>query len=114
MISWKKLSIKSNLINMLLGVSLGSILVIGYLGWSRVRVTLKERIFEQLTSVRASKAYQLEFYIQTLRNHVETLFEDRMVVAAMVEFNKEFKQLNQKYIELDWIAKIKEYYQVNW
>ena len=111
MISWKKLSIKSNLIIMLLGVSLGSILVIGYLGWSRVRVTLKERIFEQLTSVRASKAYQLEFYIQTLRNHVETLCEDRMVVAAMVEFNKEFKQLNQKYIELDWIAKIKEYYQ---
>ena len=46
---------------MLLVASLGSILVVGYLSWSKARETLTERIFDQLTSVRASKAYQVEF-----------------------------------------------------
>ncbi|MDY6802890.1 MAG: adenylate/guanylate cyclase domain-containing protein [Cyanobacteriota bacterium] len=106
-----RLTIKSKLTIMLLGVSLGSILVIGYLSWNRARNTLQETIFNQLTSVRSSKAYQIESYFQNLRNHVETLSENRMIVAAMVEFNKEFKQLNRAYIPVDWVTKIEGYYE---
>lgn len=85
-----KLSIKSKLQIMLLSASLGSILVVGYLSWSKSRNILTERIFSQLTSVRASKAYQIESYFNLLRNQIETLCENRMVVEAMTEFDTEF------------------------
>ena len=105
-----RLSIKSKLQIMLLVASLGSILVVGYLSWSKAREILTERIFDQLTSVRASKAYQVESYFQTLRHHIETLCEDRMVVSAMVEFNQAFAQLNQASIPGDWERDIEGYY----
>lgn len=105
-----RLSIKSKLQIMLLVASLGSILVVGYLGWSKARETLTERIFDQLTSVRASKAYQVESYFQTLRHHIETLCEDRMVVSAIVEFKQAFAQLNRASIPTDWEQDIEGYY----
>jgi class 3 adenylate cyclase len=105
-----RLTIKSKLQLMLLAVSLASILVIGYVGWSRARAALQGAIFNQLTSLRSSKAYQLESYFKNLRNHVETLCEDRMVVTAMVEFKKGFKQLNQEYIPVDWNNPLEAYY----
>ena len=111
MLIFNRISIKSKVQVMLLLVSLGSILVAGYLSWSRVRMALSGRISEQLTSVRASKAYQIESYIKTLRHHVETLCEDRMVVAAMEEFNKGFNQLNQQAIAADWEKALATYYQ---
>lgn len=110
MFGLNRLSIKSKLQVMMLVASLGSILVVGYLSWSKAQSTLTERIFNQLTSVRASKAYQVESYFKTLQNHIETLSEDRMVVSAMVEFNQAFTQLNQASISADWKSKIAAYY----
>ena len=110
MFGLNRLSIKSKLQIMLLVASLGSILVVGYLSWSKARETLTERIFDQLTSVRASKAYQVESYFQTLRHHIETLCEDRMVVSAIVEFKQAFTQLNQASIPADWERNIEGYY----
>ncbi len=110
MFKLSRLSIKSKLQIMLLVASLGSILVVGYLSWSKARDTLTERIFSQLTSIRASKAYQIESYFETLTNHIETLCEDRMVVEAMSEFNQGFKQLDRKYIPPDWDRGIAAYY----
>ncbi len=107
MFGLNRLSIKSKLQIMLLVASLGSILVVGYLSWSKARETLTERIFDQLTSVRASKAYQVESYFQTLRHHIETLCEDRMVVSAIVEFKQAFAQLNQASIPGDWSGTLK-------
>lgn len=110
MFGLNRLSIKSKLQVMMLAASLGSILVVGYLSWSKAQSTLTERIFNQLTSVRASKAYQIESYFQTLQHHIETLSEDRMVVSAMIEFNQEFAQLNRVSIPVDWESKIAAYY----
>ncbi|MDY6785927.1 MAG: adenylate/guanylate cyclase domain-containing protein [Cyanobacteriota bacterium] len=96
MLGLNRLSIKSKLQIMLLVASLGSILVVGYLSWSRARATLSDRIFSQLTSVRASKAYQIESYFRHLRNHLETLCEDRMMVSAMLEFEQTFARLEEQ------------------
>jgi hypothetical protein len=57
---------------------------------------LSERIFSQLTSERASKAYQIEAYFSSLSNQIETLCEDRMVVQAMKEFDGEFEKLKER------------------
>jgi hypothetical protein len=95
---------------MLLIASLGSILVVGYVSWSKSREILTERIFNQLTSVRSSKAYQIESYFQTLHNQIETLCENRMVVSAMTEFDQEFKQLKQQSISSTQDQAIQSYY----
>ena len=110
MFGLNRLTIKSKLQIMLLVVSLGSILVVGYINWSKTKESLTKRIFEQLTSVRASKAYQVESYFKTVHHHIETLCEDRMVVSAMIEFKQAFAQLNQVSVAQDWDRKIAAYY----
>lgn len=110
MFGFKHLSIKSKLQIIILIASLGSILVIGYLSGRKSQEILTQRIFSQLTSVRFSKAYQIETYFKTLRNQLETLSESRLAVEAMTEFNREFKQLNQRSISLDQDKAVEDYY----
>jgi class 3 adenylate cyclase len=110
---FNNISIKSKLQIMLLMVSIGSILVVGYLGWSWAKNALKETLFNQLTSVRASKAYQIESYFKNLRNHVETLAEDRMVIEAMEAFHKGFKELDSKSIPSDWELATEKFYKTD-
>jgi hypothetical protein len=61
-----RLSIKSKLIAMLLAVSGCSIMAIAYLGYRSGQENLTERVFSQLTSVRASKADRIEAYFQMI------------------------------------------------
>ena len=96
MVKLNQLSIKAKLQILLLVISLGSILVVGYLAWQRSRVTLQATIFNQLTSVRASKSYQIESYFNTLESHIRSLAEDKMVVTAMDEFSKSYNLLEQE------------------
>jgi len=110
MFRFRHLSIKSKLQIMILIASLGSILVVGYLSWSKSREILTERLFTQLTSVRASKAHQIEAYFSGLNNQIETFSENGMVVEAMTEFNREFKQLKQRQIPGAWDQAIETYY----
>ena len=111
MIGLRHLSIKSKIQVMLLAVSLISIISISFLGWSWARAELKQNIFDHLTSVRASKAYQIESYFTNFKNHVETLCEDRMVVSAMQEFDSAYDQLNQKTPPAEWNGAIRNYYE---
>jgi len=78
------LSIKSKLIVMLLTVSSSSILVTAYLGYRSGQSNLTDRAFSQLTSVRASKAYQIESYFKMIRNHVQTLSNDLSTASAIL------------------------------
>ncbi len=114
MFKLSQLSVKSKLTLVLISLSLGSILIISFLAWSKARSTLTEKTFNQLTSVRASKSYQIESYFKTLRNHVDTLCEDRMVVTAMLDFNKQFKKLDQKNdLPADLDATLEKHYTKN-
>lgn len=110
MLGLRHLSIKSKIQLMLLAVSLISIISISFLGWSWARAELKHNIFDHLTSVRASKAYQVESYFETFKDHVETLCEDRMVVSAMKEFDSAYDQLDQAAIPSSWDDAIQDYY----
>ena len=95
---------------MLLTVSGCSILVTAYLSYRNGQSNLTERVFNQLTSVRASKAYQIEFYFQTIRNHIETLSQTPSVLAAMKEFTQAYHELDGVQIPRDSQSKIKAYY----
>jgi class 3 adenylate cyclase len=105
------LSIKSKLIVMLLTVSSSSILVTAYLGYRSGQSNLTDRAFSQLTSVRASKAYQIESYFKIIRNHVQTLSIDPSVGSAIAEFTNAYRQLENVPLPADTAPKIKTYYQ---
>ncbi len=105
-----RLSIKSKLIVMLLTVSSCSILVTAYLGYRSGQSNLTDRVFSQLTSLRASKADQIDAYIKTLRNHVQTLSEDPAVVTAMKDFSAAYRQLETAQISPEAQKKLRDYY----
>jgi len=88
-----QLSIKSKLILMLLLVSGFSTLFSAALGYRSGQINLTERVSQQLTSVRASKAYQIESYFRTIQNHTQTLSEDLSVIAAVEQFAAAYNQL---------------------
>ena len=105
-----KLKVKSKLMLALLGVSLGSILVVGSLSLQRGRAILKESIFNQLTSIRTSKAHQFELFFENLRYQVEIFCNDKMFVAAMLEFEKAYEELEEAELPEDWQKSIDAYY----
>lgn len=93
--SANQLSIKSKLILMLLLVSGFSTLFTAALGYRSGQINLTNRVFNQLISVRASKAYQIESYFKNIQNHTQTLSEDLSIVAAVEEFDAAFQQLEK-------------------
>ena len=96
---------------MLLVASLGSIAVVGIFSWIRARDILVERVFSQLTTERASKAYQVEEYFKGLDQWIETLCENRMVVEAMGEFDAAFDQLQSIPVDEAEEESVKSYYE---
>jgi class 3 adenylate cyclase len=113
--SLMQFSIKSKLIAMLLVVSSSSILVTAYIGYQSGESNLTSRVFKQLTSVRASKAYQIESYFKTLRNHIQTLSENPTAIEAMQKFDVNYRSLEiakPKAVEpVDIEKKLRSYYQ---
>ncbi len=103
-------SIKSKLIAMLLVVSGCSTLVIAYLGYRSGQLNLTNRVFSQLTSVRASKAYQIESYFKNIQNHTQTLSENPAIVSAMQEFEAAYQQLQTASIPDSFDQKTAGYY----
>ena len=95
---------------MILVATLCSILVVGYISWSKAREMLTEHMFSHLISIRSSKAHQIESYFNTLKNQIETLVENRMVVAAMTELDREFYQLKPQSISPEWDRAIEKFY----
>ncbi|PON13023.1 hypothetical protein C2W62_36545 [Candidatus Entotheonella serta] len=95
---------------MLLAMSLGSILVLGYISWKTSRDTISQTVFDHLTSVRTSKAHHIESYMHSLHEQMATLSENEMVIRAMVRFNKSFKHVEAELIPDQWEEEIGQYY----
>jgi class 3 adenylate cyclase len=96
---------------MLLAVSLGSILVIGYLSGRSSRAALTQAAFDHLISVRAAKAHEIETYARILRRQLEIVAKGGGIIRAMVHFNKAFKQLDHETIPKAWDKAIETFYQ---
>src|SRR4028118_1559274 len=105
-----QLSIKTKLIVMLLVVSLCAMLASTYICSSSGKSILTEKVFSQLTSLRAAKTDQIQDYFQSLYHHSQTLSEDLTVVGAMQEFKTAYRQLEQSTVPADFDAKIDTYY----
>ena len=78
----------------LLGVT--TLAVTGSISYIKHLHSLKESVLNQLITLRRSKASQIEYYYQTIHNHVLTLSEDRMFIDAIREFRAAYQTLNEK------------------
>ncbi|MEO1400635.1 MAG: adenylate/guanylate cyclase domain-containing protein [Cyanobacteria bacterium J06635_1] len=105
-----RLSIQSKLMLMLLFVSMGSIVLIAYLGYSSGRSALRKTIENGLTSIRSTKAYQIESYFETTRAETKTLSEDLMVVDAMRNFRNAYPELTNKNITVNQLSNLRNFY----
>jgi class 3 adenylate cyclase len=95
---------------MLISVSAAAMVVIAYLGYHSGELNLTTRIFQQPTSVRASKTYQMQAYFRSLHSQVEVLSEDLMVVDAMKEFRLAYQELETRSIPESWRQSIDQFY----
>ncbi|NQE32934.1 hypothetical protein E5S67_00651 [Microcoleus sp. IPMA8] len=50
---------------------------------------LTEKVFNQLTNLRADKTYQIQDYFETLNNHSQTVRED-LTATALVKVKTRF------------------------
>ena len=105
-----RLTIRSQLILMLLLVSVGATAVVAHLAFRSGRANLTACIYQQLTSVRASKAYQLTSYFAQLRNQAATFAEDRMVVDAARELRDAYRQMQDVAPDRDAEQRLRAYY----
>jgi len=87
---------------------------IAYLCYHSGETNLTNRIFSQLTSVRASKAYQIQAYFENIRDQTQALSEDLMVVNAMKEFEAAYHELATQSIPTEWEQALDSYYQAEY
>ncbi|MGI9590593.1 MAG: adenylate/guanylate cyclase domain-containing protein [Myxococcota bacterium] len=104
------MSIQSRLILMVLGIAAACILVVATVAYRTGSGALKESAFDQLTSLRAAKADQLESYFRRIESHVETLGENTMVANAMVRFGEAFAAPDATGLPEGWKEDVRRYY----
>lgn len=110
---FNRLSIQSKLMSMLLAVSVGSIAVIAYEGYRSGRNAIRSTVVNQLVSVRASKASQIENYFRSLRNEVQVVGHSPSTITAMKEFSTAFSTVLAEAADTEAAAtsgNIRQYY----
>jgi class 3 adenylate cyclase len=106
-------SIQSKLQALLLLVSLGSVLMVGWISWYQGRAALRARVAEQLTGIRAARADQLEQFFDSLYDQIGIVASDRETIEAMSAFNQGFGQLERSVVSAaldEWDKSLKTYY----
>ena len=96
------MSIRSKLLLMLLLVGIGSVTIIGYLGFATGKAVLRRQTLSQFAAIQASKAVQIGSYFDHVQKQAQTFSEDLMMIEAMKAFNHSFHALNTKRIPAEW------------
>lgn len=107
----KQFSLKSKLVMMLLGISMGSILIVGYQGLTNGKRALNDRLNEQLTSVREIKKEHISTWFERLNSQVKTFSADYSVIKAMRDFTSAYSRLKDETLSVEEIEKLKSFYE---
>ena len=98
--------------SMLLAVSIGSIVVIAYQGYRSGRDAIERSIENQLRSVRAAKAEQIEAYFSRLRSEVKVLGSGTLARDALSAFSPSYNTVlgQTGSIDGDRVGELRDYY----
>jgi class 3 adenylate cyclase len=97
----RHLSLQSKLVLMLLAVSIASIAVIGYIGYSNGREAITRIVFDQLAGSHQIKATAVTNRIRTIREHAITLSAAEVIVNAMKDFRAGYAEVAREKVPLD-------------
>src|SRR5215469_4283505 len=104
------LSIRSKILFMLLLVGMGSIAIIGYLGYETGTSVLRKLTQSQFAAIQTSKSFEIRSYFKLLQEQVQTFSSDLMMVEAMKAFNRSFHELNTRKIPTEWQQQLASFY----
>jgi hypothetical protein len=76
-----------------LALAVPALILVGILSYLGGKAAVERTTLEHLTSVRASKANQIEGYFDQIRSLARTFAKDRMIVDAMVDFDDAHRAL---------------------
>src|SRR5690242_10930897 len=88
-----------------------AVLMTSVLGYVQARDALQESIYDQLITVRKSKARQIETYFRTIRNELSQLATAKMTVDAARAFRAGFDQLEQSEVPFEIRRKVGDWYE---
>ncbi len=106
----RRLSIRSQLLILLLTVGVGAIALTTYVFYTVGKPVRARTLFGQLTSVRNAKVMAIQDYFRGVRAHLDTLAEDEMIHAAMKEFAAAYQQLSQREIAPQAAQALSDFY----
>jgi hypothetical protein len=88
------MSIRYRLVLITVILSILGVCLASGLAHAHSEANLKDAAIRQLTGLRRARAYQIQSYFRTVRNHVLSLSDDRMFVDAMQEFGLAYTELD--------------------
>jgi len=108
--SLRRLSIKSQLLILLLFVGLSGVALVTFVALRSAKSVRDQTLFSQLTSVRTAKANRIRGYFGRIRAHLDTLGEDEMILDAMKEFGIAYQQLASQPLTPEMLAALTNFY----
>ena len=110
MFGLNRLSIQSKMIVLLLAVSLCSIAVIAGIGYRSAKEALTASVENQLQGVRVAKTTTLKEMLGALRDQAILMSDSRMVIDAMLSFNRGYRDLSSKTLSSDQQEQVQNFY----
>jgi PAS domain S-box-containing protein len=107
----KNANLRTKLFLMVLAVVVPAMAVVWALAYFGGKATVTQATMDHLTSVRASKASQIEKYFADIRNHALVFAEDRTVIDAMRKFEAAHHALAGDEVSDDQAESILSYYE---
>jgi PAS domain S-box-containing protein len=83
----KNTPIRTKLFLTVLALAVPALILVGALSYLGGKEAVERTTLEHLTSVRASKANQIEEYFDRIRSQARIFAKDRMIIDAMVDFD---------------------------
>lgn len=106
-----RLSIQSKLIVLLLIVSLGSIVVVFFIGYTSAEDALRRQVQHQLQGQRVAKTNLVRALLENTRDQVISLADSRVAVEGMRDFRAAYRAPPAADADSTWQEKLREFYE---
>lgn len=105
-----RLSVRSKFLIMMLLTSLLSLGTITYLAYHSGKATITDAAVNQLTSIRAAKKQQVEYYFKAMRASFRALADGPVVVEALEQMAAGYRQLGDQPLAPARLKTLEAYY----
>ena len=92
---FNKLSLRSKLILILLGVSLLASTIVIVLGYFVGVESISREVYDRLTAARNAKAFEIEEYFQTEAKVTQTIAANELTAEAVIGFTQAFRRITR-------------------